>query len=110
MNTLKPARPAPGPICLLIASTLAATLASFTAQASEQATERRTLTVKFGDLNLATPGGIDALEHRLHNAAAQVCTDKDGTRDLRAAFARERCINEAVSRALADARVQRSFS
>jgi UrcA family protein len=33
----------------------------------------RSITVKFADLNLQTPSGVEALYKRIHSAATQVC-------------------------------------
>ena len=37
----------------------------------------RTETVKFQDLNVGTPAGIEALYGRIHKAAVRVCSDPD---------------------------------
>jgi UrcA family protein len=39
------------------------------------------ITVKFADLNLQTPAGVEALYKRIHRAATQVC-DSGGDRNL----------------------------
>jgi UrcA family protein len=39
------------------------------------------ITVKFADLNLQTPAGVEALYKRIHSAATQVC-DSGGDRNL----------------------------
>lgn len=35
------------------------------------------ITVKFADLNLQTPAGVEALYKRIHSAATQVCASDD---------------------------------
>jgi UrcA family protein len=37
----------------------------------------RTETVKFQDLNVGTPAGVEALYRRIHSAAARVCSQSD---------------------------------
>lgn len=37
----------------------------------------RTETVKFQDLNMGTPAGVEALYRRIHSAAVRVCSDND---------------------------------
>jgi UrcA family protein len=44
-------------------------------------TDPPSITVKFADLNLQTPVGIEALYRRIHSAATQVC-DSGGDRNL----------------------------
>lgn len=48
---------------------LAFVLAAFNAQAGNVRSE----TVKFGDLNLGSPAGVEALYGRIHAAARRVC-------------------------------------
>ena len=44
-------------------------------------TDPPSITVKYGDLNLQTPAGVEALYKRIHLAATQVC-DSGGHRSL----------------------------
>jgi UrcA family protein len=44
-------------------------------------TDPPSITVKYGDLNLQTPAGVEALYKRIHIAATQVC-DSGGDRNL----------------------------
>jgi UrcA family protein len=48
-------------------------LAAFNANAGDVRSE----TVKFADLNLSTPSGVEALYLRIHAAARHVCTQAD---------------------------------
>jgi UrcA family protein len=53
---------------------LASVLAVSNVLADEQL---RTETVKFQDLNVGTPGGVEALYRRIHSAALRVCSQND---------------------------------
>ncbi len=53
---------------------LASVLAVPNALADEQL---RTETVKFQDLNVGTPAGVEALYRRIHSAAERVCSQSD---------------------------------
>jgi UrcA family protein len=44
-------------------------------------TDPPSIRVKYGDLNLQTPAGVEALYKRIHSAATQVC-DSGGDRNL----------------------------
>jgi len=55
--------------------TLACVFAAFNVQASDDA---RAETVKFVDLNLDTPAGVEALYGRIHAAAQRVCQQPAG--------------------------------
>lgn len=50
-------------------------------QVFAEPTNPPSITVKFADLNLQTPAGVEALYKRIHRAATQVC-DSGGKRDL----------------------------
>ena len=56
--------------------------------------------VSFGDLNLATPDGIKALESRVRSAAADLCL-ADGVIGLEERMARQRCYRTAIAGTLA---------
>jgi len=71
---------------------LTCVLAACNAQAGGQP---RAETVKFADLNLNTPAGVEVLYERIHKAALRVC-DKRG--QLAATIA---CTKRAESRAIA---------
>ncbi len=100
MNTLKHFRPVASSISLLIVAAAAASMTSLTTHASDPGTTRLAVTVSFGDLNLSTPDGVAALRRRIGNAARQVCPVGD-PRDLRRATVEKRCVDDAISRALA---------
>src|SRR5215469_4446031 len=51
---------------------LACVLVAFSAHAGDQP---RSETVKFADLNLSTPAGVEALYARIHRAALHVCNE-----------------------------------
>ena len=55
-----------------MAMCLACVLVAFNAHASDQP---RSETVKFADLNLSTPAGVEALYARIHRAALHVCNE-----------------------------------
>ena len=59
----------------------------------------RSVRVRFSDLDLSKPDGVNALKARIRRAARQVC-DEGGTRDLEASFRFNRCMTEATSQAL----------
>jgi UrcA family protein len=56
----------------------------------------RTETVKFQDLNMDTPAGVQALYGRIHSAAARVCSQSDPL--LQAGVSA--CVRKAVSTAI----------
>ncbi len=64
-----------------------------TANADEQV---RAQTVKFGDLNVDTPSGAQALYTRIHWAAQRVCSDTDPLQQLAAGA----CARKAEARAI----------
>lgn len=57
--------------------------------------------VRYGDLNLNTEEGAVRLYWRIAKAAEQVCPYSDG-RNLSARVISERCIKEAIARAVAE--------
>lgn len=61
-------------VAFCTATLLASVLAAPNAFADEQL---RTETVKFQDLNVGTPAGVEALYRRIHSAAARVCSESD---------------------------------
>ena len=58
-----------------VAMALLSGLVATNAQAAEQV---RSETVKFADLNLGTPSGVEALYGRIHAAARRVCQQPAG--------------------------------
>src|SRR5262249_33516658 len=75
---------------------MSAAPASFAAAQSDAAPS---VTVQYNHLTPASPAGVDALYHRISNAASAVCPQTD-IRDLRANAAAKRCHVEAVARAV----------
>lgn len=61
------------------------------------ATEVRSITVKFGDLNVSSPEGAAALYGRIRSAAQTVCSPDSSSAPFRTAF------NACVHKAIADA-------
>ncbi len=57
-------------------------------------------TVKYADLNLASPEGAAALYARIHRAARQVCSPLDG-RDLTSKMQMDSCVHKAIASAVA---------
>ena len=70
-------------------------LACGLAVSSAQAGDARSETVKFGDLNLNSQAGVEALYGRIHAAARRVCEQPAG--ELAGA---SRCITKAESQAI----------
>jgi UrcA family protein len=56
--------------------------------------------VRYDDLNLSHPMGVQVLKHRIQRAAQYVCGLND-TRDLERMWLYRECIREAADRALA---------
>jgi UrcA family protein len=75
-----------------VAMALACVLVAFNAHAGDQV---RSETVKFADLNLGTPAGVEALYGRIHAAARRVCEQPAG--ELAASRA---CLTKAESEAI----------
>jgi UrcA family protein len=74
------------------AMALACVSVAFNAHADDQV---RSETVKFADLNLSTPAGVEALYGRIHAAARRVCDQPPG--ELAATRA---CMTKAESEAI----------
>jgi len=56
----------------------------------------RTQTVRFQDLNVETPAGVQALYGRIHAAAERVCSESDQSRQVAAAACAKKAEAEAV--------------
>lgn len=56
----------------------------------------RTQTVRFQDLNVETPAGVQALYGRIHAAAERVCSESDPSRQIAADACAKRAEAEAV--------------
>jgi UrcA family protein len=68
------------------------------AMAGDVVTSENQVAVKFGDLDLQSASGKQALKYRLVDAARSVCPD-DSARDLDTRIAGKRCVRRAVSEA-----------
>lgn len=63
--------------------------------------EGESTVVKFADLNLQTPEGVEALYRRIQHAASKVCWDAQDIHIL-TDIARRECVEQAVARAVSD--------
>ena len=77
------------------AALLACVLVASNARAEEQV---RSETVKFKDLDVGTPAGVEALYRRIHSAARRVCTSSVAYPETFGAVA---CAKDAEARAVA---------
>lgn len=82
--------------CLAVAMSCAASVGAFAADAQSRS---ESVVVRYDDLNLANPAGIDKLYQRIQAAARVVCGDA-GTRSLREKMTATRCTEQAVSDAV----------
>ena len=71
------------------------------AQTVERAAETPSVTVRYADLNLNTPAGVEALYARLRAAARQVCNVRDG-RGLFEVMESKTCYRQVLVAAVAD--------
>jgi UrcA family protein len=74
---------------------LACVLVASNALADEQV---RSETVKFQDLNVSSPAGVETLYSRIHSAARRVCTPPEG---WPAQLGASTCVRESEARAIA---------
>jgi len=81
---------------LAVAAATAATV-SFPAQAAE--VTQTSAEVRYGDLDLASQDGAQALKARVIRAAKQVCS-ADGDKSLKALSQSESCTKVAIARAM----------
>jgi UrcA family protein len=81
-----------------LAKALAAASLSLAALAPA-ASEQPRVTISYGDLDIATQAGAEALNVRLLNGISAACVRPD-VRDVRAGAAWEACKDAAMSRAL----------
>lgn len=87
----------------LLLSTLLGSLSACTdAAAAEQAKEVATRKVSYADLDLTRDAGAAALYSRIHFAARQVCEPVSDTWTWRVLEPARRCIEAAITRAVAD--------
>jgi UrcA family protein len=84
---------------LAFAGALAALTFSATSIAASPSDSVPAVTVRYDDLNLATPSGVASLYSRISVAARAVCPNPD-IRDLAAVTARNSCRAEAIARAV----------
>jgi len=70
--------------------------------AAEQASEVTTRRVRYADLDLTRDAGAATLYSRIHVAARQVCEPAYGIRTLKVFEPTHRCIEAAITRAVAD--------
>ena len=77
----------------LATAVLFAFAAASTVPANEQV---RAETVKFADLNMDSPAGVQALYDRIHAAAKRVCSDSDPLQHV----AEASCTSKAEARAI----------
>jgi UrcA family protein len=77
---------------------------------SETATDQVTVSVRYDDLDISRPAGVQALRQRIHAAARSVCGVEPSASDLSRAFLYHRCVTQAeqsaadkLARAVSDA-------
>lgn len=85
----------------LIAATVIAALplicsASLTEETSASRPSAPSRTVKYDDLNLATPAGAQALYRRIRDAAVKVCRDLSPGGNAAAGIERGKCVHVLV--------------
>jgi UrcA family protein len=87
----------------LVALTVALLTAAAGAQAAAPGEETTSLKVAYGDLNLASSAGSDALYARIVSAARTVCYANDvDSRDLHAVASERACETRAINAAVQD--------
>jgi UrcA family protein len=90
--------------CLVVAISAMACLAlsSTAVHAADKSSDSEPMkrTVKYGDLNLADPQGVEHLYQRIVGAARQVCETQDG-RSLQAKAQSWSCTKLSIARAVA---------
>jgi UrcA family protein len=86
---------------LAVAGAFAALTVATTSFAGAPSADPPTVAVRYDDLNLSTPAGVNALYHRISVAARQVCPDVF-SRDMGVVAAGERCQASAVAHAVRD--------
>ena len=84
------------PLCLAAAAALSGAIPA-RAQISDAAPS---VTVKYGDLNIGSPGGAQVLLSRIETAAKTVCGGAPDTRQLSQWASFETCRRSAVARAV----------
>jgi len=84
---------------LLSALTVSATMC-LPCLASEAATDAPGIRITYGDLNLATPAGVEVLYARIRGAAKQYCEPERMLTGTRVSTTYDRCINDTVATAV----------
>lgn len=86
-------------IALASVATLAFAAPAF---AQNETTQPQSRVVTYGDLNLNSAAGADALVRRIDNAAEQVCGSNDGRTNTRQAYINRNCETEATENGVYD--------
>ncbi len=81
------------PLAVSLAVVLACVFGASSAFADDQV---RAETVKFQDLNVSTPAGVETLYGRIHAAAKRVCSESDKMRQTNAAACARKAETHAV--------------
>jgi UrcA family protein len=92
-----------GPRYLVALAACACLLYTGSALSAGPSRESASITVAFGDLNLATSAGAERLYGRIQNAARIVCGSKPFNMDLAGSRSWKSCYKSAVSGAVAAA-------
>jgi UrcA family protein len=87
--------------CLVVAGAFAALTAATASFAVTPGVDSQSVSVRYDDLNLASPAGVNALYRRISVAARQVCPDIY-SRNLDVAVAGQRCFADAVAKAVSE--------
>jgi UrcA family protein len=95
MNTMTTSTQLRGLIAAAILGALASGFAGVSAAADSDV---RSITVKYGDLNLSSPQGAATLYGRIAQAARAVCDSSDGSRW--SVLAMHECVNKAIADAV----------
>jgi UrcA family protein len=86
----------------VIAAALALTALACPAATAHAQVQAGSLRVSYDDLNLSSPKGAETLMRRLNAAADKVCGWRPSPRQLRAVIRFKACMNDSVSRAVAE--------
>ncbi|MBI1250860.1 MAG: UrcA family protein [Alphaproteobacteria bacterium] len=82
---------------LAIATSLAAAFAAAPISALAMDSEARTVTVQYGDLNLNSTEGVDAMLNRIERASESACGVTSGRADLRTQRFQRECVAETIA-------------
>jgi UrcA family protein len=86
---------------LAVAGAFAALTVATASFAAAPDVASHSVSVRYDDLNLSSPAGVNALYRRISVAARQVCPDIY-SRDLNVAAAGKRCLADAVAKAVSE--------